>query len=97
MILLEYIIWSPDPVIFKIPLSFLGLPDRPIVWYGLLFAMGFIIGQQISYRIFKAEGHSEKDVDTLTTFMLLPLYWVLDWDIAYFIIPVIICQILLKF
>ena len=51
MILLEYIIWSPDPVIFKIPLSFLGLPDRPIVWYGLLFAMGFIIGQQISYKI----------------------------------------------
>ena len=71
MILLEYIIWSPDPVIFKIPLSFLGLPDRPIVWYGLLFAMGFIIGQQISYRIFKAEGHSEKDVDTLTTFMVI--------------------------
>lgn len=71
MIFLEYIIWSPDPVIFKIPLSFLGLPDRPIVWYGLLFAMGFIIGQQISYKIFKAEGHSEKDVDTLTTFMVI--------------------------
>ena len=71
MIFLDYIIWSPDPVIFKIPLSFLGLPDRPIVWYGLLFAMGFIIGQQISYKIFKTEGHSEKDVDTLTTFMVI--------------------------
>ncbi|NQW28264.1 MAG: prolipoprotein diacylglyceryl transferase [Flammeovirgaceae bacterium] len=71
MILFDYIIWSPDPAIVTIPLSAIGLPDRPIVWYGLLFALGFLLGQQISYRIFKADGQDERDVDTLTTYMVV--------------------------
>ena len=61
MNLINYIIWSPDPELFVLPLSKIGLADRPIVWYGLLFALGFIISQQILYRIFKADGEPEKD------------------------------------
>ena len=68
---LNYIIWSQDPEIFRIPLSILGWEDRPIVWYGLLFALGFILSQQVMYHIFKVEGKPVKDVDTLTTYMVV--------------------------
>ncbi len=71
MDLLTYIIWNADPTIFTIPLSKLGMEDRPIVWYGLLFASGFIISQQVLYYIFRTDGQNEKDVDTLTTYMVL--------------------------
>ena len=42
-----------------------------IRWYGLLFALGFLIGQQILIYIFKKEGKPERDVETLTVFMVL--------------------------
>lgn len=71
MTIINYLIWATDPEIFVIPLSKLGLSDRPVVWYGLLFALGFILSQQVLYRIFKADGQDEKDVDTLTTYMVL--------------------------
>ena len=69
--LLNYLIWSPDPTAFTIPLEFIGLPDRPIVWYGILFAGGFLISQQIMFWIFKKEGKPRKDVDILTTHMVI--------------------------
>ncbi len=71
MPLLNYIIWSVDPTIFYLPLSYIGLEDRPVVWYGLLFALGFIISQQVMYYIYRREGKPEKDVDTLTTYLVL--------------------------
>ena len=56
--------WGPDPEIFQLgPLS--------IRWYGLLFASGFLIGQYILTRIFKAEGKPEQDVETLTLYMVI--------------------------
>ncbi|MEM9327109.1 MAG: prolipoprotein diacylglyceryl transferase, partial [Bacteroidota bacterium] len=69
--ILSFLIWSQDPVIFEIPLSSLGLADRPIVWYGLLFALGFVISQQIMYKMFVTEGRPQKDVDKLTTYMVI--------------------------
>lgn len=62
--LLSYILWDVNPAIFHIG-------DREIRWYGLLFAMGFLIGQQILIRIYKWEGRSEKDVETLTVYMVI--------------------------
>jgi len=62
----SYIIWSPDPAIFVIP----GL-DHPIVWYGLLFALGFIISQQVMMWIFRKDGKPDKDVEKLTVYMVL--------------------------
>ena len=60
----EFIIWNATPEIFQIG-SF------PLRWYGLLFASGFLIGQQILIRIYKQEGKSEKYVETLTLYMIV--------------------------
>jgi phosphatidylglycerol:prolipoprotein diacylglycerol transferase len=65
---LSYIIWNLNPKIF--PNGFFGI-DVPVVWYGLLFAMGFFIGQQIMIYIYKQEGKPEKDVETLTVYMII--------------------------
>jgi phosphatidylglycerol:prolipoprotein diacylglycerol transferase len=66
MHLLSYIIWSPNPNIFTIPVL-----DHPIRWYGLLFALGFILSQQVMIWIFKKEGKDEKHVEKLTVYMVL--------------------------
>jgi prolipoprotein diacylglyceryltransferase len=68
--ILDFLIWSPDPDIFRIPLSLIGLEDRPVRWYGLLFAGAFILGQQIMLWIFKQEGRSEKAIEKLTVYMV---------------------------
>ena len=66
MSILNYIVWDPNKEIFRLPFN-----DHPIVWYGLLFAMGFIIGQQIMFYIFKAENKPRQDVETLTLYMVI--------------------------
>ncbi len=64
MNMLSYIIWNGSPDIFSIgPVT--------LRWYGLLFALGFLISQQILYYMFKKEGKPEKDVDTLTIYMVI--------------------------
>lgn len=65
MTLFSYIIWSVNPQIFP-NVSWLS-----IRWYGLLFAIAFIIGQQIYYYFYKVEGKPEKDVETLTIFIVI--------------------------
>ncbi len=57
------IIWDVSPELFNIG----GVSIR---WYGLLFAAGFIIGQQIIIRMFKNEGKKESDVEILTLYMV---------------------------
>ncbi len=64
MSLMNYMVWAADPDLAHI----WGLTIR---WYGLLFASGFLISQQILFRIFRAEGHKESDVETLTVFMVI--------------------------
>jgi prolipoprotein diacylglyceryl transferase len=64
MTMLNYIIWNGSPEIFSVG-SF-GLR-----WYGLFFALGFLISQQILYYIYKSEGKPEKDVDTITIYMVI--------------------------
>jgi prolipoprotein diacylglyceryl transferase len=62
--MISYIIWNGSPEI----LSFGSFSLR---WYGLLFALGFLISQQVMYHIFKKEGRPEKHVDTLTIYMVV--------------------------
>lgn len=64
MTIFNYIIWNGSPEIF----SFGSFALR---WYGLFFALGFLISQQILYYIFRQEGKPEKDVDTLTIYMVV--------------------------
>jgi len=44
MSFLNYLFWDPSPEIFKIDLPFL---HRGILWYGFLFALGFLVGYWI--------------------------------------------------
>lgn len=62
--MISYIIWNGSPEIISIG-SF------SLRWYGLLFALGFLITQQILYYMFRKEGKPEKDVDTLTIYMVI--------------------------
>jgi phosphatidylglycerol---prolipoprotein diacylglyceryl transferase len=64
MAILSYIIWNGSPEIFKIG-SF------ALRWYGLFFALGFLISQQILYYMYEKEGKPQKDVDTLTIYMVI--------------------------
>ncbi|PWJ40174.1 prolipoprotein diacylglyceryl transferase [Sediminitomix flava] len=64
MAFLNFIHWNIDPEIFSLgPLS--------IRWYGLLFALGFFIGQYIMTKIYKNEGRKPEDVDTLTIYVVI--------------------------
>lgn len=61
--LFSFIVWDPSPTIFE------GV-DR-FRWYGLFFALGFIISQQILVYLFKKEGKDPALVDKLTIYMVL--------------------------
>jgi prolipoprotein diacylglyceryltransferase len=64
MTILSYLIWNGSAEIFKLgPVS--------LRWYGLFFALGFLISQQILFYIFKKENKPQKDVDTLTIYMVI--------------------------
>lgn len=56
--------WNVDPVLFTIgPLS-----PR---WYGVLFALAFIVSYQIMKVMFKDAGKPQQDLDTLTITMIV--------------------------
>lgn len=64
MSILHYIIWNGSPEIFSIgPVT--------LRWYGLLFALGFLVSQQILYYMYGKEGKPEDDVNTLTIYMVV--------------------------
>jgi prolipoprotein diacylglyceryl transferase len=62
--MLEFITWDVAPEIFSTKYI-------TVRWYGLLFALGFLIGQQILFYIFRKEGKPESDVETLTVYMVI--------------------------
>lgn len=66
--ILSFIIWSANPEIFP-NLNWFIVGN--IRWYGLLFAMAFIVGQQIIIHIFKAENKPEQDIESLTIYIVV--------------------------
>jgi phosphatidylglycerol---prolipoprotein diacylglyceryl transferase len=64
MNILTYITWNVDPEIFNI--GFIS-----VRWYGLFFALAFVIGQIIMSKMYVAEGRTEGDVDVLTLYMII--------------------------
>lgn len=64
--LLNYITWNPSPEIFTIP----GI-NWPVRWYGLTWAVAFIASHFFMNRVYKAEGRTEKALDTLTLYIIL--------------------------
>src|SRR5688572_27832850 len=69
MSILNYITWNVSDEIFRFTLPFFG--SVALRWYGLLFALGFVFGQIILTRIYKAEGVHEKWIDVLTLYMIV--------------------------
>lgn len=64
MFLLNYISWNPDPEIFSLgPLT--------VRYYGLFFAMGFLLGYYIIERMFKREDIPEKWLDKLFIYVVI--------------------------
>ena len=62
--LLNYVVWDVDPYIFHIG-------SRPIAWYGILWAMVFIVGYYIMKNIYKRENLSEDQLDNLLVYMMV--------------------------
>lgn len=62
--MLSQIIWDVSPVIFTLgPLS--------VRWYGLAFAVGFIVGYNIVAKMFKHEGAPEKWLVILLAYLMV--------------------------
>lgn len=57
-----YFVWDASPEIF----SFL-----PVRWYGLLFALGFLLAYAILRKIFKIEAKSQAELETLTFTLII--------------------------
>ncbi len=49
--MLDFITWTAHPNLISSPVT--------VRWYGLMFAIGFLVGYEIVYRIFKREGAPE--------------------------------------
>ena len=64
MDVLSFINWNVSPEIIK-------LGPVTIRWYCLLFALGFVIGYQIMSGIYKNEGKTIKQLDSLSIIMVL--------------------------
>ena len=50
--MLDHIVWNANPFLID---SFIQ-----VRWYGLMFALGFLIGYEIEARIYRHEGAPEK-------------------------------------
>jgi prolipoprotein diacylglyceryl transferase len=61
--LLNYITWNVNPVVIE-------LLGREIRWYGILFALGFVVGHFIMTKIFEIEKIDIKNLDALTYYMI---------------------------
>jgi phosphatidylglycerol---prolipoprotein diacylglyceryl transferase len=60
-----WIHWDPSRVLFTIPYF-----ERPVVWYGLFFAMGFVMGYFLSLRIFSSHLKSDEKAVELADSLL---------------------------
>ncbi len=61
--MLDYITWAANPDIISSPIT--------VRWYGLMFAIGFIIGYEIVARIFKHEGAPERWLGILLIYVVI--------------------------
>lgn len=59
----DYITWAADPDLITWPVT--------IRWYGLMFAIGFIVGMDIVGRMFKHEGAPERWLTTLLIYVVI--------------------------
>lgn len=68
---LNYIIWDVNPYIFTFPEWLPLLGGRPIAWYGLLWALVFVVGYYVMRKMYRKENLSDELLDKLTIYMLI--------------------------
>ncbi len=69
--MLGYIIWNVRPEIFKLSENIPIIGGFSIRWYGLLFALSFILGYLIVQKFFKKEKIPVILLDSLSTYMVI--------------------------
>lgn len=65
--LLHYIIWDINPVVFKIG-------TLSLRWYSILMAFGFFMGYLLIRRIFKLEGVPVKTLESFGIYIVLGMF-----------------------
>ncbi len=63
---LHYIYWDPSPEIFTITII-----DWPVRWYGLMWALSFILSHYILSKVYKLENKKQEALDHLTLYIML--------------------------
>ena len=62
--ILDFITWTASPNLFSVG-------SITVRWYGLMFAIGFLVGYEIVYRIFRHEGARESWVGSLFIYVVV--------------------------
>lgn len=84
--MVQYIYWNPSPDIVVIP--FINWPVR---WYGLMWALSFIVSHYILSKVYKAENRKLQDLDNFALYIILGtiigarLGHCLFYDAAYYL------------
>ena len=68
---LNFIVWNVDPYIFVFPEKFPLLGGHPVAWYGLLWALVFVVGYYVMRKVYRKENLSDELLDKLTIYMLV--------------------------
>ena len=69
--ILDFITWDVNPYIFTFPENFPLLGGRPVAWYGLLWALVFVVGYYVMRKMYRKEKISDELLDKLTIYMLI--------------------------
>lgn len=64
--MLDLITWTFDPELISSPVT--------VRWYGLMFAIGFLVGYEIVWRMFRHEGAPEKWVGSLFIYVAVATF-----------------------
>lgn len=64
--MLDFITWTFDPELISSPIT--------VRWYGLMFAIGFLVGYEIVWRMFRHEGAPEKWVGSLFIYVAVATF-----------------------
>ena len=65
--MLDFITWTFAPELISSPVT--------VRWYGLMFAIGFLVGYEIVWRMFRHEGAPEKWVGSLFVYVVVATFF----------------------
>jgi prolipoprotein diacylglyceryl transferase len=65
------ILWDIDPEIFNLPINWWIFGTISVRWYGLLFALGFLLGYYIVEKMFKKDGIQLEWLDKLFLYTMI--------------------------